>query len=165
MEAEFLAIYDKYADAVFRFCYWRLFERELARDVMQQAFLKTWEYLSSGKQVENLRAFMFKIARNLVIDHRRAKKEMASVEEMAEAGVEISAKDEQWDLRLDLAKVRSLLLELDDIYQEAVSLRYIEGLRPKEIAMILGESEDVVSVRIHRGLKKMKELIKKYEIF
>lgn len=164
MEAEFLAIYDKYADAVFRFCYWRLFERELARDTMQQAFLKTWEYLSSGKQVENLRAFVFKIARNLIIDQRRSRRETLSVETMADDGIEITAKDEQWNLRIDLAKVKDLLLELDDIYQEAVTLRYIEGLRPKEIALILGENEDVVSVRIHRGLKKMKELIKKYEI-
>ncbi|MBI4426912.1 MAG: RNA polymerase sigma factor [Candidatus Magasanikbacteria bacterium] len=164
-EEEFLAIYDKYADAIFRFCYWRLFERELAKDVMQEAFLKAWEYLSSGRQVENLRAFVFKIARNLIIDNRRVKKEMSSVEEMAEIGQEVMAKDEQWNLRLDLARVKCLLDELDEIYREAVALRYIEGLRPKEIAEILGESEDVVSVRIHRGLKKMKELIKKYEIF
>jgi len=51
------------------------------------------------------------------------------------------------------------LQKLPDAYREALSLRYIEGLSPQEIGKIVGESENAVSVRIHRGLKKLKELL------
>ncbi|HBU06955.1 MAG TPA: hypothetical protein DEB09_02635 [Candidatus Magasanikbacteria bacterium] len=159
MEKEFLAVYDKYADAVFRFCYLRLFERELGRDFMQQAFLKTWEYLKAGNQVDNLKAFVFKVARNLIVDYYRAKKESVSVETMLETGWEIASKDENWNLKIDLQTVKKTLDNLEPIYAEVLNLRYIEGFRPKEIALIVEESEDVVSVRIHRGLKKLKGLL------
>jgi len=161
MEKEFLAVYDKHADAVFRFCYLRLFERELARDFMQQAFLKTWEYLLTGKEVENLKAFVFKVARNLIIDYSRVKKENISVETMVENGVEPKAKDENLNLKIDLQEVKKVLNNLEEMYSEVLTLRYIEGFRPKEIALILNESEDVVSVRIHRGLKKMHGILKR----
>lgn len=166
MEEQFLEVYDKNADAVFRFCYLRLFERELAKDFMQQTFLKTWEYLSQGKEVENLRAFVFKIARNLIIDYKRSKQESkVSLDDMLEIGIEPVVVDDNLDLKIDLKIVRKILGDLDEIYRESVTLKYLEGFRPKEIAEILGESEDVISVRIYRGLKKMKELIKKYEIY
>ncbi len=164
MEKKFLAVYDNYADAVFRFCYLRLFEREIAKDFMQQAFLKTWEYLANGKEVENLKAFVFQVARNLIIDYHRVKKENLSLENLVENGREFPDQKQDWNLEIDLQKLKGVLDELDEIYREAIVLRYVEGFRPKEIAELLGESEDVVSVRIHRGLKKMKELIKKYEI-
>lgn len=160
MEKEFLAVYDKHADAVFRFCYLRLFEREKALDFMQQAFLKTWEYLLTGKDVENLKAFVFKVARNLIIDYSRAKKENLSVETMLESGNDLVAKDENLNLKIDLQEVKKVLNSLEEMYSEVLTLRYLEGFRPKEIALILNESEDVVSVRIYRGLKKIRSLLK-----
>jgi len=159
MEKEFLAVYDQHADAVFRFCFLRVFERELAKDLMQQAFLKTWEYLANGKKVDNLKAFVFQVARNLIIDHSRTRKEQTSVESMLEEGIELPAKKEDWNLKIDLQKVRKILDELEEIYREPLTLRYIEGFGPKEIAKILGESENVISVRLNRGLKKMRSLI------
>lgn len=164
MEKEFLMVYEGYADAVFRFCYLRLFEREKARDFMQQAFLKTWEYLLTGKEVGNLKAFVFKVALNLIIDNSRTKKENLSVETLEEEGHEIVKVELDWNLKIDLQKVKEVLGELEELYSEVLTLRYIEGFRPKDIAEVLEETEDVVSVRIHRGLKKMKELLKKYEI-
>ncbi len=160
MEKEFLEAYEKFADPVFRFSYWRLFEREVAREIMQQTFLKTWEALSSGQKIENLKAFIFRVARNLIIDYQRVKKEKLSLENLLEEGWEPVGQEENLDLKIDLQKIKQTVGELEDIYQEAITLRYLEGFRPKEIAEILGETEDVVSVRIHRGLKKLKILLK-----
>ena len=52
------------------------------------------------------------------------------------------------------------LRQIDDKYSQAVIMRYIDDLSPEEIAQILGENKNVISVRIHRGLKKLKELMK-----
>ena len=52
-----------------------------------------------------------------------------------------------------------LLAALDEAYRVVISMRFIDGLSPKEIAHTLGLSENVVSVRIHRGIARLKELV------
>ena len=73
-EKLFTEAYDKYADAIFRYCYYRLFDREKAKDCMQEAYCRTWKYMSAGKQVDNIRAFVYKTANNIIIDDSRKKK-------------------------------------------------------------------------------------------
>jgi len=60
IEQAFLAVYDTHADALFRYCWRRVYDREKGRDVMQEAFMKTWEYLAQGHQVDNIKAFVYK---------------------------------------------------------------------------------------------------------
>ena len=51
LEREFLAAYDEHADALFRHCLLRVRDREAAKDVVQEAFSRTWLYLSEGKNI------------------------------------------------------------------------------------------------------------------
>ena len=62
-----------------------------------------------------------------------------------------------------LESKKKLVFELDEKYQEAVMLRYIEELQPQEIAEIVDASVNTISVRIHRGLKKLRNLIEENE--
>lgn len=161
-EKEFIGFYDKHADAIFRYCYFRVYNREEAKDLTQETFAKIWEYLSNGKEVKNLRAFAYKVALNLIIDKARSGRRTQSLEELREGGFEPAAeggREEEIDKLLDIERVKKLFNQLDEIYREALILRYVNGLRPKEIAEALGESEDAVSVRIHRGLKMLKKLL------
>ena len=60
---------------------------------------------------------------------------------------------------LDAEKALELIEELPVVYREVIILRYVDGLGPKEISELIEETENVVSVRIHRGLKFLKEQI------
>jgi DNA-directed RNA polymerase specialized sigma24 family protein len=71
---EFIALYDEMADQLFRHCFFKLSNRELALDLVQETFSRTWEYISSGKEVNNIKGFLFKVANNLIIDEYRKKK-------------------------------------------------------------------------------------------
>ena len=71
----FLTAYDKYADAIYRHCFFRVFSKEKAEELTQETFMRTWQYLEDGKEVLNLRAFLYRVANNLIIDHSRKKKE------------------------------------------------------------------------------------------
>lgn len=156
---QFIECYDKYSDAIFRHCYFRLFDRELAVDMMQETFLKTWEYLAEGHKVDNLRAFLYRVATNLIIDYSRRRKEM-SLEMLQDEGFEPSFREQdRIDSNLEIQRILECLRQLEPQYQEVVLMRYIEDLSPQEIAAILGESENVVSVRIHRGIKKLREVL------
>ena len=160
-EPAFLEVYDQYADAVFRHCYYRVFNRELAQDLTQEAFTKTWEYLAAGKSVDNLKAFVFRVAHNALIDWSRRKKEL-SLDALSDGGWDVGI-DQRAKLQenLDVQSAIKILQKLEEPYQTALKLRYLSDFSPKEIAQILGESENVVSVRIHRGIKKLQALVVK----
>ena len=151
--------YDKYSDDIFRYCYYRLyFNREKAKEMMQETYIKTWDYISDGNDIDNIRAFLYKTAKNLIIDYHRKRKE-DSLDNFLEEGVQFASKSEKLDKKLDAEKYKQMIEQLDDKYQEVIMLRYIEELKPKEIAEIIDETPNVVSVRIHRGLEKLRQII------
>lgn len=155
---EFLAAYDQFADAIFRHCYFRVFNRDRAKDLMQETFTRAWEYLAEGKRVDNLRAFLYRVATNLIIDEAR-KKKAVSLETLAEEGFDPPAEDGRLIEGIDARLILRFLKEIEPAYREVVAMRYLEGLSPKEIAEALNENENAVSVRIHRGIKKLRVAI------
>lgn len=162
-EQQFLSAFDSYADALFRHCYFRTSDRERSLEMVQDTFAKGWEYLQEGKTVVHFRPFLYKILNNLIIDEYR-KRQTVSLdailedEQVSEGNFEELRDDSaaQWPERIDAQKVHTALAALPEHYREVVTLRYIDGLSPKEIAELVEESENVVSVRIHRGLKQLR---------
>ncbi len=158
-EQQFLEAYDTYADALFRHCYFRVFEREQAKDLVQEVFMKTWEYMVQGNQVKNIRALLYRIANNMIIDAWRKKKAL-SLEALQEEGFQPAMPPSNLHAMIEGKEAAMLLQQLEPSYREVVVMRYIDDLSPKEIAEVLGESADAVSVRIHRGLEKVRQLMK-----
>lgn len=157
-EQLFIAAYDELHDSVFRHCYLRVSQREDALDITQETFTKVWDYLQRGKKVDNMKALIFKSANNLIIDWYRKKKPVPLDDEVA-----LRLPDHNHapnpQIEAEGSWAREKLLELEEQYRVVVEMRLVQDLGPKEIASILGESENVVSVRIHRGIKKLQKLV------
>ena len=135
--------------------------RSKSKDITQDTFIKTWEYLSSGKEVENLRAFLYRVAKNLIIDDSR-KKKSSSLEEMTEKGFDVkSDKDEiaLHESHFEKQATLDLINRLKPKYRDVIVFRFVEDMSVKAIAEMLGESENNISVRIHRGLDKLRDII------
>ena len=160
LEEQFLKLYEDLAESVFRHCYFRLSDRDKAKDLMQEAFTRTWEQLGKGAEIKNLKAFVYRVANNLIIDTYRKKKE-SSLDAMQEEGFDPGI-DEHESIMSMIAgrEIIELLDGLDDKYRQVIVLRYVDDLAPREIAHIIGETENVVSVRLHRGLRQVRNLIK-----
>lgn len=162
IERAFLDAYEEHADALFRHCLLRVRDRDAAKDIVQEAYSKTWIYLSEGNDIEYMRAFLYRVANNLIVDGARRKK-AASLESMMEDdGFE--PEDESIRDFADIPAAREavkMLDELDEIYRTAITMRYLDEMSPREIAEALGVSENVVSVRIHRGIEKLSKLAKR----
>lgn len=160
-EAEelFMQAYKEYKDQIFRHAYFQVFDRELAVDITQDAFMKTWQYVSDGNEIENVRAFLYKVATNLCLNFFRKKKE-TSLDELQEAGFD-PGEDAEFMTHDVVAEERviKLLQQIEEPYRTAVSLRYIEDFGPGEIAEITGEAPNTVSVRINRGVKMLRSLM------
>ncbi|MDP3735656.1 MAG: sigma-70 family RNA polymerase sigma factor [bacterium] len=160
IEEQFLKAHDAYADALFRHCYFRVYDRELAKDLTQETFCRTWTYLAEGKEIGNIRAFLYRVLHHVIVDEIRRKKSI-SLDRLIEKG--FSPQDESFlegeDQRRVVTELLQKLSRLDEPYRDAVRMRFVDELSPKEIASILGVSENVVSVRIHRGTKKLRHLL------
>lgn len=152
---EFIQVYNTYSDAIFRHCYFRVFDRERAKELVQEAFMRTWQYLADGKEVQNIKAFLYRVANNLIIDESRKKKSL-SLDQLKEDGFDPGFDEaESIQNKIDADSVKEVITQLDEKYRQAVLMRYVDGFSPQEISRIIGETENVVSVRIHRGLKQL----------
>lgn len=156
---EFLRHYDKYAEAIYRHCYYRVFDHERARDFAQETFLRAWQYLSAGRPIRQIRPFLYRVANNLIIDESR-KKQTVSLDLLREEGFDPpNADDRQIQVHADVALVRRVMSRLNGDEAEVLIMRFVDQLKPKEIAEILGVTANVVSVRIHRALETLKKLL------
>lgn len=168
LSRSFEQAFEAYSDELFRHASIRLSDRERARELTQETFMKVWVYAQKGTaDIRELRPFLYRTLRNLIIDEYR-KHKATSLEAMAERNQmdveDFMSPDESNTLEAAVGRhegVRALkaLQELAEPYREAVTLRYVDGLSPQEIASMIDESENVVSVRVHRGLKKLKALL------
>lgn len=168
LSRSFEQAFEAYSDELFRHASIRLSDRERARELTQETFMKVWVYAQKGSaDIRELRPFLYRTLRNLIIDEYR-KHKATSLEAMAERNQmdveDFMSPDESNTLEAAVGRhegVRALkaLQELAEPYREAVTLRYVDGLSPQEIASMIDESENVVSVRVHRGLKKLKALL------
>lgn len=162
----FAEAYDRFADDIFRHCCFRCFDRERAKELMQEAFMKVWEYIAAGNDVDNIRALLYRTANNLIIDQarRNKKRQVVSYEDLVEEGFDIAGEDGRKEgAKLDAQQVAFVMHQIEEPYRTAVVMRYIDELPPKDIAELLGESANVVSVRINRGLKILRGLLQPLE--
>lgn len=168
VEKEFTQAYEDNSDALFRHCSFRVSNRERALELTQEAFMKTWDVASKGQEIRNYRAFLFRVLNNLIIDEYRKKKSSSLDSLLEQEGVSEGTFDdlqtgsleeeiEKLEVGLQTEQLAQALQELPDEYRSAIVMRFMDELRPKEIAEILNESENTVSVRINRGIKKLQK--------
>ena len=158
IQNQFLEAHEKYQDAIYRHCFFRVYNKAKAEELVQETYMRAWQYLAQGKVVENLRAFLYRIASNLIIDDSRKKKE-ESLEVLMEKS---PAFEPSYDGAKKIEKqilyneVIENMQSLPEDYREILMYRYVQDLDPKEIAEILGTNANNVSVKINRAVKALK---------
>lgn len=169
-EERFLKAFEEYGDALFRHAFLRLSDRERAIDIVHDTFAKVWTYVRRGHHIDQFRPFLYKVLNNLIVDEYRKRKETSLDTLLAVDGVDEGSFDELSEssveslaATLDGKKAFELVQELPDTYREVVLLRFVDQLGPKEIAALIEESENVVSVRLHRGLRLLRQYIETRE--
>jgi len=162
---EFSKIYDKYINKIYRFIFLKVNSQEIAQDLTSETFLKGWEAFqkannpgNSIQKIENPQAFLYQIARNLVIDHYRekGKAQLVSVEFSPIIDPRQNL-EERANLNSDLEEIKRGLVKIKDEYQDVIIYRYLNELSMPEIAKIMDKSEGTVRVLLHRALKSLKD--------
>ena len=158
---------EQYQYRLFRYLVYVTGSRERAEDFFQETWIRV---LERGHQYDGkfkFEAWLFTIARNLVIDWQRQKK-MQSLDALTDpeqgAPMEFADADDPSPLHLVLkgeeeATLQASLQQLHAIYREVLLLRFQEELGLAEIAAVLGAPISTVKSRLYRGLAELRGLL------
>jgi RNA polymerase sigma-70 factor (ECF subfamily) len=141
-----------------RFANLKTNNKALSDDLVQETFIKTWSYLQSKGKIDLMRAFLYHVLDRLIIDEYRKKKVM-SLDLLTENGFEPRAVDAKNISNLiDGKALTSLIKKLPLKYRGAITMRYTKDLSLKEMSAITHQSQNTMSVQVHRGLIKLRTL-------
>jgi RNA polymerase sigma-70 factor, ECF subfamily len=150
--------YDEFEGGLNRHSFYKVNNKELSEDLVQDTFKKAWTYLVRGGKIDAMRGFLYHTLNCLIIDEYRKPKNY-SLDILIEAGFEPSVNTTDQLINMLDGKAAFLLVErLPDKYKKTLMLRYVEHLSLKEIAKATGQSENTVAVQVHRGLKLLRAL-------
>jgi len=154
-------LYEYYQPKIYRFIYLKVSHREEAEDLTHQTFLKAWVNLGAyTPQGYPFGSFLYRIARNLVIDHYRTRKETQALESVEEiATLASSSPHLELETKMAMENVRTVLASMKPEYQEVIIMKYIEEMTNGEIADMLEKSEGAVKLLHHRAMKVLKQII------
>ena len=138
--------------------FFKLHDRAIGEDLVQETFIKTWGYLVKGGKIDVMKAFLYHVLNNLIVDEYR-KNKTSSLDILMDKGFEPSdgASGSVRNL-LDGKATLDLIQRLPAAYQKVIRMRYVQDLSLKEISLITGQSKNAVAVQVHRGLAKLKLL-------
>ncbi len=157
---EFEKAYINFSDQIFRYIYFRIFDKDVAKDLTQETFYKVWDYIAKGNTIENMQAFLYRTAHNTLVNTIRNKKPTISIDELTETiGFELvdTAQEESKTKSQDIASILDSFKILNEKDAELMRLRYVDGLSIEEISDITRYSVSNISVKIHRLLEKLKK--------
>ena len=160
-EQAFAAIYQAYVDRIYRFLRYRAPDQASAEDLTSEVFLRAWDKLGSYHPTgAPIAAWLFRIARNLAIDHARLRKPLVDLETLPPQEAASSSSMDDWvHARIDGRQVMQLLEELSEPQREVLVLKFVEGLATAEVAQVLGKRQGAVRALQMRGLQALSGLL------
>jgi len=158
----FIRVYDENVSDIYRFVYFK----DEAHDLTSAVFLKAWNHIQTNslENAKTLRALLYKVARNIIIDYyrdRSGRQSLSLDDEAKRIDVADESQDQagQADQAADLELIRKKLPLLKEEYREVIIMRFVNDLSLEEMADISGKNKGNIRVLLHRALKALKELV------
>lgn len=153
-----LADHD-FKKALNSFAFFKLHSKEISEELVQDTFIKTWNYLVKGGKIVLMKAFLFHILNDLIVDQYRKHKTI-SLNAILEKGFEpnTSNNNERLFNIIDGKALFLLIRCLPEKYRKIMDMKYIQFLSINEMSLITGQTKNTVTVQASRGLEKLKLL-------
>ncbi|MFH1051161.1 MAG: RNA polymerase sigma factor [bacterium] len=157
-ERAFQELYNRYSSMVHAYCMRVLNDQELAEDFFQDTFIRFFQHVKASHEATNVPGFLITIARNLLLNYKRDKRTMVSLN-----GFDVrTEKNQNYENRELLELITYAMDLLDFEYREAFVLREYDGLPYTEIAEITGTTLTNAKSRVFRAKQKIKEVLQPY---
>lgn len=161
----FAMLYDAYVDRIYRYIYFRVSDDVVTEDLTSQVFLKAWESLDRYTAGSSpYLAWLYTIARNLVIDYYRTKKATVNLDEVSQSHASDPGPDDDVQHRLDVQAVRDAMQTLTDEQQQVLTLRFIAGMSTEDIAKLMDKREGAIRALQMRALQALTKYMSEKEM-
>lgn len=152
-------------DKLFRLALRITLNREEAEDIVQDTLIKVWNSRDKWQQLESIEAYSLTIARNLSLDRiKKMENQNGSLEdEKTEKPDTTSNPSERMIQKDKLDIVKRMIDELPEKQRSCIQLRDIEGKAYKDIALILGITEEQVKINIFRARQTIKQRFQQFD--
>lgn len=166
--AEFESLYELHSRDVWALAYARWMDSDLALDIMQETFLRLWKQWEGGEELQNPRAWLLKVARNLAEDYAKSAfrrngtqppELLNGVRSSQPLPADLLEKEELF------AQLRAVLAELSPADREILTLRYALDYDANTIAERLGVNVTAVHMRLSRARQRLAERLSGHEDF
>src|SRR5881628_2525375 len=159
--AAFGLLYDRHVEAIYRYVYYRVRDDAEAEDLTSDVFMRALKAMPRYEPRQAFLAWLYRIARNAVIDRARRGNRQVSFEDALEHPMadQVLDPDEQILATSDNATLRGALAQLTPLQQEVIVLRYLEGYSTHEIAGIVGKREGTIRGIQFRAIGALRQLI------
>lgn len=144
---------DQY-DKIYRYCYYRLRDADVAEDIAQETFLRYLD-CDSYRDIGRPLAFLYTVARNLCIDEMRRKKLESLPKELPGETMVSSGDKSMEDTLVDSVVLRQALHDLTEYERELVLLRYVNEVPVADLAKLFGKSRYALYRETKKVLRKL----------
>lgn len=155
-EEAFKVLYSRYSARIYSYCRRFMNNKEEAKDIFQEAFVRFYQSAQEERVMTNVPAFLLKIARNLCVNIKRKDNSAVTFEDYMSSSYEKGDNDEL----LNLIKMAMELLPVE--YKELFILREYEGLTYNEIVNVTGLPLATVKIRLFRAKKRIRAILAPY---
>lgn len=157
----FGVLYEQYVDLIFWYIYSHLENRLDAEDLTEEIFLRAWRALPKyNDRGLPFSAFLFRIARNTLIDHYRQSRPVQSIDDM-ELMTYSPGPEEAVENSIENSDLRKTIAALKEDYRNVLIFRFFSGYTPEETARVMQRSVGAVRVLQHRALSALKDLLER----
>ena len=153
-------VYQKYSREIYVYLYTMCRDSAVAEDICQETFLKA--ILSLPDSHANVRAWLYKVARNLLINHLKKTRRETVSDPDADMKDPSPGPDEEVLASVRDAKLYEALTSLDGVKREIILLQYFSQIPLKDIANMTGLSHENVRVISHRAKKELKKYMEEH---
>jgi RNA polymerase sigma-70 factor (ECF subfamily) len=157
----FEMLYLHYMEKIYRYIYFRVADEAQAEDMTEEVFVRAWEALPKYKLGETrFTSWLYTIAHNLIVDHyRRRNPTPISTHDLNRYADRRDLPERIVSRRQEFDVLAKSIMQLEDLEQQVLILRFVEELSHREIAKIIGKSQTASRVIQHRALKSLRKLL------
>ncbi len=159
-EKEFEEIYKKISKDIYSYLLFLSVSKEEAEDILQDVFIKFWKLFDRLKNLENIKAYLLRMARNRLIDLKRRERNVKFVE-LDEEIFNFKSEDHAEKIKKK-EFVKKIMENLEEEEREIIILRFYENLKFREISEILSINENTLRVKYLRILEKIRKYLYNY---
>jgi RNA polymerase sigma-70 factor (ECF subfamily) len=129
--------HDDYRKQLKRYSLSKVNNPQLAEDLVQDTFLRAWNYILKGGKVDTMKSFLYQILHRLIIDEYRRGKRTSSLDDLVEKGFEPSGNTHEFEHISNVIDGKAMVLlinKLPDRYRKVLTMRYVDNLSIEEMA-------------------------------